>query len=291
MDQDGIELKKTSKRLSALVEGLVGHPAPHQQLVQCCHENFGNLLNFTQVYGVTGQVSAVLVDLGYSSMQIDDPSRGFTYKHQGPLDMRMNTAVVGVADDVPRASSSKLNSVTESRCVTAYEFLCGLKHPRQLSDILQINSDFEAEHAWVIASSLLDPQRGVPSTTFDFAERIRSSYSSVHRRTNSGEHLSKKDLDSVVARCFQAVRIEVNAEFKVLDQLLAALPHVLIPGGKAVVLTFHSGEDRRVKKAFKAGFNSGVYRSWSRDVVTATLEEKRGNSRSKCCKLRWVVKD
>eukprot|EP00978_Attheya_sp_CCMP212_P000137 scaffold259_cov55-Attheya_sp.AAC.2 len=88
----------------------------------------------------------------------------------------------------------------------------------------------------------------------------------------------------------QAIRIEINGEFRVLDQLLEDLPDVLVPNGRAVFLTFHSGEDRRVKKAFKAGFKNGIYSSWSRDVVRPSSTERRDNPRSSCCKLRWAIR-
>ena len=100
----------------------------------------------------------------------------------------------------------------------------------------------------------------------------------------------KAQLDSTVARVMQAIRIELNGEFRVLEQLLADLPTILAPGGRGVFLTFHSGEDRRVKKAFKSGYRSGIYSSWSRDVVRPTAQERRNNPRSSCCKLRWVVR-
>jgi len=102
--------------------------------------------------------------------------------------------------------------------------------------------------------------------------------------------IPKAKLDSTVARVMQAIRIELNGEFLVLEQLLDDLPTILAPGGRAVFLTFHSGEDRRVKKAFKSGFKSGIYSSWSRDVVRPTAKERRDNPRSSCCKLRWVVR-
>merc|ERR1719491_420906 len=100
----------------------------------------------------------------------------------------------------------------------------------------------------------------------------------------------KKQLDRTVARVMQALRIELNCEFRVLEKLLEDLPSVLTPGGKAVFLTFHSGEDRRVKKSFKSGFKSGIYSSWSRNVVRPTTTERRNNPRSSCCKLRWVIR-
>lgn len=101
---------------------------------------------------------------------------------------------------------------------------------------------------------------------------------------------TKQDIDKSITRTFQALRIEVNQEFKALDDILSALPHVLAPGGKAVFLTFHSGEDRRVKKSFQSNFRSNVYSQWSDEVVRASGPERAANSRSKCCKLRWCIK-
>jgi 16S rRNA (cytosine1402-N4)-methyltransferase len=100
----------------------------------------------------------------------------------------------------------------------------------------------------------------------------------------------KKELDSTVARVMQALRIAVNQELEALEQLLDDLPYILAPGGRAVFLSFHSGEDRRVKKTFKEGHQRGIYASWSRDVVRPSATERRDNPRSSCCKLRWVVR-
>ena len=88
-------------------------------------------------------------------------------------------------------------------------------------------------------------------------------------------------------RAMQGLRIAVNDEFASLDALLESLPNILAPGGRAVFLTFHSGEDRRVKKALKAGVASGVYSDANRRPVRASPEERRANARSGCCKLRW----
>jgi hypothetical protein len=101
---------------------------------------------------------------------------------------------------------------------------------------------------------------------------------------------AEKELNSRVARVMQALRVEVNAEFAALDSLLASLPSVLAPSGRAVFLTFHSGEDRRVKQAMKEGLKAGVYSEVSRRVVRVGSEEARANPRSKCCKLRWCVR-
>ena len=135
----------------------------------------------------------------------------------------------------------------------------------------------------------------IPDTTIEFAERVRDTVIPLLQKENGKINKKesaeiKKQLDSTVARVMQAIRIEVNGEFRALDKLLDDIPSVLAPGGRAVFLTFHSGEDRRVKKSFKSGFKSGIYSAWSDDVVRPTKEERRNNPRSSCCKLRWAIR-
>ena len=91
-------------------------------------------------------------------------------------------------------------------------------------------------------------------------------------------------------RTFQALRIEVNDEFGALDALLLQLPRCLRPGGRVAILSFHSGEDRRVKKAFQAGERDGTYASVAPDPIRASFEERRANSRASSAKLRWAVR-
>ena len=151
--------------------------------------------------------------------------------------------------------------------------------------MLESNSD-EAL-ALPLATAILEAP--VPTTTAALAERVRACYTRCLAK-HSQPAPTKDELNRAVARTMQAVRIEVNGEFGALDRLLAALPSLLVDGGVAAFLTFHSGEDRRVKKAFKQGFNDGVYSSWSREVVRAGTEERRSNPRSKCAKLRFAVR-
>jgi 16S rRNA (cytosine1402-N4)-methyltransferase len=102
--------------------------------------------------------------------------------------------------------------------------------------------------------------------------------------------LAKPDVKMSIRRTFQALRIAVNDEFSALDALLHSLPDCLAPDGRVVVLTFHSGEDRRVKKAFKAGLRHGVYSSVATEVIRSTVEETRANRRASSAKLRWAVR-
>jgi 16S rRNA (cytosine1402-N4)-methyltransferase len=198
----------------------------------------------------------ILADLGVSSMQLDNPQRGFSYKYPGPLDMRMNP----------------------SRGEPASQLLARVS-AGQLAVLLAENAD--EPHAALIAR-LLTQQ---PIDTTHAAERLV--------RTGLGAalpHLTKADLKMSVRRTLQALRIAVNDEFSVLDALLRALPGCLAPAGRVAILTFHSGEDRRVKKAFQAGYRSGIYAAVADRVVRSGMEETRANRRASSAKLRWAVR-
>jgi 16S rRNA (cytosine1402-N4)-methyltransferase len=229
------------------------------QRVNFLNQNFESVEESLRLHGVVGKVDSLLADLGFSSMQIDNPERGFTYKTDGPLDMRMDP----------------------SKGETAYEYLERVTRD-ELAAILRENSD--ETMALEIAAAI--KSGSTPKTTLELADRVRNVVKKT--ATQLRMPLKKEEMDSAVARTMQAIRIEVNGEFRALESLLSSLPRLLAPGGRVVFLTFHSGEDRRVKKSLKSGFKSGIYTAWSRDVIRATGEEKRGNSRSKCAKLRLV---
>jgi 16S rRNA (cytosine1402-N4)-methyltransferase len=280
-DQDSVEILKTEERLRQ-------HLLRKQEcldgpiIFEVVNDNFSKLGQYLRYQRKLGSVNCLLADLGLSSMQIDDDTRGFTYKRDGPLDMRMN----------PQHNE------------TAYELLCRLK-PKQLKRLLEENSDekYSREIAFGIYKKHSDcrtPDDVIPSTTLELANRVRSiveplimSRENLNDKSQIGKRKEaeiKKELDSTVARTLQALRIELNGEFRALDTLLTDLPLMLAPGGRAVFLTFHSGEDRRVKKAFKEGTKNGIYSSWSRDVVRPSKREMWDNPRSTCCKLRWAIR-
>jgi 16S rRNA (cytosine1402-N4)-methyltransferase len=204
--------------------------------------------------------NAVLADLGLSSMQIDDPARGFTFKHAGPLDLRMN----------PR------------RGQPASALLASLD-ARALAVLLAENADQpDAER---LARSLVEVQRRAPiSTTTDLAEAVRAALGAGARRVVDGQS------ETSVRRVFQALRVAVNDEFGALDRFLADLPACVAPGGRIAMLTFHSGEDRRVKRAFRAGLEAGVYAMVADEVERPGADERRSNPRSSSAKLRWAVR-
>ncbi|EGB11537.1 rRNA (cytosine-N4-)-methyltransferase [Aureococcus anophagefferens] len=247
VDRDGEELAKTAARLAEAPRAASGEVTLEQM-----HSNYAAVGDELARRGLA--VDALLADLGCSSMQVDDPERGFTYKREGPLDMRMDTSRGETAADwLARSSTADVAAAFR----TAADF--GKRDARELA----------------VAAR----RAPTPATTTAFAERVR------------GVALEEETADDdAVKRAMQALRVAVNDEFASLDALLASLPDALAPGGRAVVLTFHSGEDRRVKQAFKKGLAANVYSAVARRPVRASPEERRANSRSGCCKLRWCVR-
>jgi 16S rRNA (cytosine1402-N4)-methyltransferase len=241
LDADPIELPKTEARLRQLGFG--------ENIFTAHRSNFAGLPQILAANQIEG-VDLILADLGVSSMQIDDPARGFSVKHNGPLDMRMNPG----------------------RSQPASALLEKIK-PAALSELLVDNAD--EPHASELASALAG--RGFKST-LQLSDAIRTAL--------PGQ--SKEESDLTVRRVFQALRIAVNDEFSALETFLRNLPMCLKPGGRVAILTFHSGEDRRVKKAFDAGCRDGLYDEISHEVIRPSPEEIRSNPRSAPAKLRWA---
>jgi 16S rRNA (cytosine1402-N4)-methyltransferase len=186
---------------------------------------------------------------------MDNPARGFTFKWEGPLDLRMNP-------DKGAPASSLLASISED----------------QLVGLLIENADevFAEEIAHALCS-----RRGALTTTTALAQAVRMALPSAERQAHG---------DLAVRRTFQALRIAVNHEFSALESLLRVLPVCLSPGGRVVILSFHSGEDRRVKHAFQQGLDNGEYAEISRAVLRPGAEERRDNPRSSSAKLRWAIR-
>ena len=249
LDADPIELERSLARLRA-----GGMEADSFTALRC---NFAGLTKALADQGWHEGADVIFADLGLSSMQIDNPARGFTFKHDGPLDMRLNP----------------------QRGKPASEWLAELS-VEKLTRLLEENAD--EPRAALLAEHLYKSTRQMPITrTKALAESIREG---LPRSVTSDE------ADSTVRRVFQAIRILVNEEFTVLDGLLRALPGALKPGGRVAILTFHSGEDRRVKKAFQEGRNTGLYSEVAREVIRAGMEEQRQNPRSSPAKLRWAIR-
>jgi 16S rRNA (cytosine1402-N4)-methyltransferase len=247
LDVDPLELPRTEARLRAAGFGPETFVARH-----------GNFAGLPQVLAAEGLAAAdvIIADLGVSSMQIDNPDRGFSYKEPGPLDMRMNP----------------------SHGEPASQLLARLSEEK-LADLLTENAD--EPYARIIAGLL----KQKPATTTHAVERlVRMGL------TDALPNLAKADVKMSVRRTFQALRIAVNDEFSALDGLLRWLPQCLAPGGRVVIITFHSGEDRRVKKAFQAGLRGGVYADVADEVIRSTKEETFANRRASAAKLRWAAR-
>jgi 16S rRNA (cytosine1402-N4)-methyltransferase len=276
---DPIELPKAAARLESLAKDL-GAP----DSVKAVKRNFAGLRKLLDAEGLSRGADVVLADLGVSSMQLDDPARGFSWKYDVSLDLRMNPErglPAGVLltrmkkeeiedllrryGDEPHAHeiAAALRTTIEARRVAALA-------PHDASEPHVSSADIHL---------LRDPLR-----TSDVARAVEHAY---EERTSRDASEAKK---SSLQRTFQAIRILVNDELTALDAFLRDLPSCLAPGGRVAILTFHSGEDRRVKKAFKADLEAGLYARVAHDVVRATPEERSRNPRSSAAKLRWALR-
>jgi 16S rRNA (cytosine1402-N4)-methyltransferase len=240
LDADPIELPKTEARLRALGFDETAFTARRT--------NFAGLPQLLAALQIRG-VDLILADLGVSSMQLDNPRRGFSLKLEGPLDLRMNP----------------------ERGFPASVLLEKLS-PEKLARLFLENAD---ESNPALASSLAGRTF---STTLALADAIRAA---LPMQKEQERELSMR-------RVFQALRIAVNDEFSALDTFLRNLPVCLNPGGRVAILTFHSGEDRRVKKAFASGRREGHYEKVVNEVVRPSPEECHANPRATSAKLRWA---
>ena len=248
-DVDPIESEKTRARLESLGFG------PEILTIR--------RMNFAQLDQVAPdkKFDFVLADLGVSSMQIDNPERGFTFKYDGPLDLRLDPTA-GVT------AAQRLRELDEDELVA----------------MLVENSD--EPHAERIASAVMRVYQkgGSIDTTRQLASIIENALGFLP----AGER--KETIKKSCQRTFQALRIDVNSEFEVLYSFLEKLPQVLNSGGRAAILTFHSGEDRLVKKAFRQHFREGLYSEICDDVIRPSSQECFRNPRAKSTKMRWAVR-
>lgn len=220
-----------------------------------------NFADIDKLVPESGLFDFVLADLGVSSMQIDNPERGFSYKVDGPLDLRLNPEA-----GVPAAE--RLAELDEDEIVGMLVENSDEPYAEQIA--AQIMRERKRKHAIDTTTAL----RQVIEKALEFLPE-------AERR-----EMVKKSCQ----RTFQALRIDVNSEFEVLDAFLSKLPGILAPGGRVAILTFHSGEDRMVKKYFKQMEKDGIYSEAAKDVIRPSAEECARNSRARSTKMRWAIK-
>ncbi len=251
LDVDPIESAKTKERLASQGFG--------EDILTVRLQNFADIDQVTKDTG--HKFDFILADLGVSSMQIDNPDRGFSYKVEGPLDLRLNP-LKGVS------AAERLKEVNLN----------------ELQGMLEENSD--EPYAAEIARTILSwRKKGKPvETTTQLKEAIEEALRFIPEKER------KETVKKTCQRVFQALRIDVNSEFEVLDAFLEKLPEVLAPNGRVAILTFHSGEDRMVKKSFKQFEKEGLYQEVCKDVIRPSAEECARNGRARSTKMRWAIR-
>lgn len=250
LDVDPIEMKKTKERLAGMGYG--------EDILSIRHLNFADV---DQLLSETDGFDFALADLGVSSMQIDNPERGFTYKFEGPLDLRLNP----------------------EKGISAAQRLLDISQP-EMEGMLIENSDepYAKEISTVILSEI---RKGNAITT---TTQLQKAVEKALVRVPAEKR--KETVKKSCARTFQALRIDVNNEFEVLETFLEKLPNVMKKGGRIAILTFHSGEDRLVKKSFQRFYREGIYSEIAKDVIRASAEECNRNSRARSIKMRWAIR-
>lgn len=249
-DVDHEEAAKTKKRLEDLGFG--------EDILTIKLQNFCTI---DEIAKEVGGFDFLLADLGVSSMQIDNPKRGFSFKVDGPLDLRLN-------QEAGISAAERLEHITRD----------------ELAGMLYENSD--EPYCEELAKAITDEIR--KGNHIDTTTKLRQ----VIEKTLDflPEKEKKETIKKTCQRTFQALRIDVNREFEVLYEFMEKLPGALKPGGRAAILTFHSGEDKLVKKALKAGYKAGIYSDYAKDVIRPSAQECAQNGRARSTKMRWAIK-
>lgn len=250
LDIDPIELPKTRERL--LEKGFGPELLTIKQL---------NFANIDQVIAESGPLDFILADLGVSSMQIDNPDRGFSYKVEGPLDLRLNPKKgISAADRLKEMTQAEIEGMLIENADEPYAY--------------EISKAIVAE---IKRSKMI-------KTTNQLQTVIENALHFIPEKDR------KEAIKKSCQRSFQAIRIDVNEEYEVLYEFLEKLPDALAPGGRVAILSFHSGEDRLVKKSFKRLYREGVYSEIAKDIIRPSAKECFENSRAKSTKMRWAIK-
>lgn len=249
-DVDPEESAKTKKRLADLGFG--------EEILTVRLQNFCTI---DEIAKEVGGFDFILADLGVSSMQIDNPKRGFSFKVDGPLDLRLN-------QEAGISAAERLDTITRE----------------ELAGMLYENSD--EPYCEELAKAITDEIR--KGNRIDTTTKLRAV---IEKTMDFLPEKEKKDtIKKTCQRTFQALRIDVNREFEVLYEFMEKLPDALRPGGRVAILTFHSGEDKLVKRALKEGYKAGIYADYAKDVVRPSAQECVKNGRARSTKMRWAVK-
>ena len=249
-DVDPIESAKTKKRLADAGFG--------EDVLTIRLQNFCTI---DEIAKEVGGFDFILADLGVSSMQIDNPKRGFSFKVDGPLDLRLN-------QETGISAAERLDTITRE----------------ELAGMLYENSD--EPYCEELAKAITDEIRR--GSRIDTTTKLRRV---IEDTLDFLPEKEKKDtIKKTCQRTFQALRIDVNQEFEVLYEFMEKLPGALRPGGRVAILTFHSGEDKLVKQALKEGYKSGIYSDYAKDVIRPSAQECAANGRARSTKMRWAVR-
>lgn len=249
-DVDPVESEKTKKRLADQGFG--------EDILTIRLQNFCTI---DEIAKEVGGFDFILADLGVSSMQIDNPERGFSFKTEGPLDLRLNQQS-GIS------AAERLDTISRD----------------ELAGMLYENSD--EPYCEELARAITDEIR--KGNRIDTTTKLRQV---IEKTLDFLPEKEKKDtIKKTCQRVFQALRIDVNHEFEVLYEFMEKLPGALKPGGRVAILTFHSGEDKLVKRALKEGFRDGIYSDYAKDVVRPSAQECAQNARAHSTKMRWAVR-
>ncbi len=253
LDVDSTELERTRQRLSKV-----------NTLVSFYRSNFagiGNVLNKEKLDGY----DIIFADLGVSSMQIDNPARGLSYKYKGPLDMRMD-------DRLKQTAADLLNTLSEEELAKAFWELADEPDHQEIAHQVIIQRAVQAITQTSQLVQVIFDAKGINQKTWR-QQRHTEKVSSLHP----------------AARTFQAMRILVNDELSCLRELLRVAPYCLRPGGRIGIISFHSGEDRIVKQSFRDGIRNGIYQSAAEDALVPQTKEINSNPRSASAKFRWAI--
>ncbi len=249
-DVDPVESAKTKKRLAEQGFG--------EDILSVRLQNFCTI---DEIAKEVGGFDFILADLGVSSMQIDNPERGFSFKVDGPLDLRLN-------QEAGISAAERLDTISRE----------------ELAGMLYENSD--EPYCEELAKAITDEIR--KGNRIDTTTKLRQV---IEKTLDFLPEKEKKDtIKKTCQRTFQALRIDVNREFEVLYEFMEKLPDALRPGGRVAILTFHSGEDKLVKRALKDGYREGIYSDYAKDVIRPSAQECAQNGRARSTKMRWAVR-